>query len=132
MRCATVSRVHRRLPLFLPLCWLLPDLTRAPVQKMGDFVPVPLDDPVLAGGARLVCAQPGDLVLWDSRTVHCNTPALSALRGEGVVEEPAEGSHRKLIRQASLIVLLIILCGVWVRCVAAGGVRVHDSCCVGI
>ena len=26
--------------------------------------------------AKLVCANAGDLLLWDSRTVHCNTPSL--------------------------------------------------------
>lgn len=66
-------------------------------KSMGDFVPVPVDDPVLSEGANLVCAQAGDLVLWDSRTVHCNTPALAALtghvqKGEGqplrAVDEP--------------------------------------------
>mmetsp|Transcript_12203 Transcript_12203/g.14740 ORF Transcript_12203/g.14740 Transcript_12203/m.14740 type:complete len:436 (+) Transcript_12203:103-1410(+) len=24
---------------------------------------------------KLVCCEPGDLILWDSRTIHCNTPA---------------------------------------------------------
>jgi len=51
-------------------------------KAMGDFLPVPIDDPVLRLGARLICCKAGDLVLWDSRTVHCNTPALSALREE--------------------------------------------------
>lgn len=44
-----------------------------------DFVMVRSDDPVLSEGAKLVCARAGDLLLWDSRTVHCNTPALTAL-----------------------------------------------------
>jgi len=41
----------------------------------GHYVQVQLGDPVLTG-ARLVCAKSGDLVLWDSRCVHCNTPGL--------------------------------------------------------
>jgi len=48
-------------------------------QAQGDFVPVPLGDPILAEGSRLICARAGDLILWDSRTVHCNTPSLTAL-----------------------------------------------------
>jgi hypothetical protein len=53
---------------------------RSKVAKaMGDFVPVPVGDPILDRGAQLICAEAGDLILWDSRTVHCNTPALSAL-----------------------------------------------------
>jgi hypothetical protein len=69
-----------------------------------DFVSVHADDPILSGGGVLVCAQAGgtdlqptlplhrppafsphtiqhsDLLLWDSRTVHCNTPAPSQAR----------------------------------------------------
>jgi hypothetical protein len=26
----------------------------------------------------LVCAKAGDLIVWDSRTIHCNTPAVTA------------------------------------------------------
>lgn len=42
----------------------------------GHFVQVQPGDPVLESGARLVCAKAGDLILWDSRCVHCNTPGL--------------------------------------------------------
>jgi hypothetical protein len=41
----------------------------------GDFVPMPPHDPLVAAGKLVVC-EAGDLVLWDSRTVHCNSPAL--------------------------------------------------------
>eukprot|EP00601_Ochromonadales_sp_CCMP2298_P020096 CAMPEP_0173305026 /NCGR_PEP_ID=MMETSP1143-20121109/19764_1 /TAXON_ID=483371 /ORGANISM="non described non described, Strain CCMP2298" /LENGTH=400 /DNA_ID=CAMNT_0014245897 /DNA_START=16 /DNA_END=1214 /DNA_ORIENTATION=+ len=52
---------------------------RAPGSKMRvDFVPVPPQDPLfLDREVILVCARAGDLILWDSRTVHCNSPALS-------------------------------------------------------
>ncbi len=51
----------------------------AMAKTMHDFVPVKRDDPLLQNGdAILVCAKAGDLILWDSRTVHCNTPAPSA------------------------------------------------------
>eukprot|EP00746_Dinoflagellata_sp_MGD_P002958 gnl/MRDRNA2_/MRDRNA2_105771_c0_seq1.p1 gnl/MRDRNA2_/MRDRNA2_105771_c0~~gnl/MRDRNA2_/MRDRNA2_105771_c0_seq1.p1 ORF type:complete len:419 (-),score=72.76 gnl/MRDRNA2_/MRDRNA2_105771_c0_seq1:38-1294(-) len=39
-----------------------------------DFVPVQPGDPVFTLGSRLICAKAGDLLLWDSRCVHCNTP----------------------------------------------------------
>mmetsp|Transcript_6700 Transcript_6700/g.17260 ORF Transcript_6700/g.17260 Transcript_6700/m.17260 type:complete len:359 (+) Transcript_6700:407-1483(+) len=46
----------------------------------GDFISVPKEDPILhSGPAMLVCADAGDLIMWDSRTVHCNTPGLSPL-----------------------------------------------------
>lgn len=51
---------------------------RNPLAKsMGDFVPIPVGDQVLAGGASLVCAEAGDMIVWDSRTIHCNTPSLT-------------------------------------------------------
>jgi len=52
---------------------------RAPTSKMDvDYVSIPKNDPVLTSEqAILVCAKAGDLILWDSRTVHCNTCALA-------------------------------------------------------
>eukprot|EP00931_Biecheleriopsis_adriatica_P073453 TRINITY_DN47736_c0_g1_i1.p1 TRINITY_DN47736_c0_g1~~TRINITY_DN47736_c0_g1_i1.p1 ORF type:complete len:441 (-),score=84.21 TRINITY_DN47736_c0_g1_i1:147-1469(-) len=50
---------------------------RSCAQKLPrNFVPVQPGDPVIALGTRLVCAKAGDLVLWDSRCVHCNTPGI--------------------------------------------------------
>jgi len=43
----------------------------------GDLVMVPKNDPVLAAPKRLVTCQAGDLLLWDSRCIHCNTPATT-------------------------------------------------------
>eukprot|EP00038_Savillea_parva_P005875 m.160412 g.160412 ORF g.160412 m.160412 type:complete len:466 (+) comp11945_c0_seq1:190-1587(+) len=58
-------------------------LQRNTQTTYGDFVSIAATDPVLAqGSARLVCARAGDLVLWDSRTVHCSSP--------GVVDTPEE------------------------------------------
>lgn len=79
---------------------------RAPGAKhMMDFVPLSETDPVLDAGHRnlgvgqceptanlseedkllsqvgqpiMVGAKAGDLIIWDSRTVHCNSPALTA------------------------------------------------------
>mmetsp|Transcript_113980 Transcript_113980/g.322684 ORF Transcript_113980/g.322684 Transcript_113980/m.322684 type:complete len:957 (+) Transcript_113980:101-2971(+) len=44
-----------------------------------NFVGLEANDPILTEGTsapRLVCARAGDLILWDSRTVHCNTLPL--------------------------------------------------------
>ena len=43
-------------------------------QTPMDFVPVRKGDEILNGGKLVVC-KAGDLIVWDSRTVHCNTPA---------------------------------------------------------
>lgn len=72
------------------MCQRIPD-----ADKMGDHVPIPYNDPVLRYGSRLICAKAGDLILWDSRTVHCNTPALTALtswRADNCTS-PAEHQH---------------------------------------
>lgn len=52
---------------------------RAPnASVLGDFVPIEVTDSVFETDGVLVGAKAGDLVLWDSRTIHCNTPALTA------------------------------------------------------
>lgn len=48
-------------------------------QNMQDYVYLESDDSVLRSNtAILPLAQAGDLIIWDSRTVHCNTPGLQA------------------------------------------------------
>jgi len=51
--------------------------------KAGDltsnFLSIDVNDRVLTegdGGPRMVAARAGDMILWDSRTVHCNTSPL--------------------------------------------------------
>jgi ectoine hydroxylase-related dioxygenase (phytanoyl-CoA dioxygenase family) len=58
----------------------------------SDFLMVPVEDPVLSSGNKImICCSAGDLVLWDSRTVHCNHPALDNAKDS---EQPAD----KLLR----------------------------------
>lgn len=63
---------------FINLCERNP---MAKANKSVDYVPIPYDDPVLdqerGWSGVLVGAKAGDLVLWDSRTVHCNTPSFT-------------------------------------------------------
>jgi len=52
--------------------------TRIVEGTESDFVLVDGSDPVMKRAPpKLVCCGVGDLVLWDSRTVHCNSPATS-------------------------------------------------------
>eukprot|EP00747_Dinoflagellata_sp_TGD_P165189 gnl/TRDRNA2_/TRDRNA2_186158_c0_seq1.p1 gnl/TRDRNA2_/TRDRNA2_186158_c0~~gnl/TRDRNA2_/TRDRNA2_186158_c0_seq1.p1 ORF type:complete len:428 (-),score=72.79 gnl/TRDRNA2_/TRDRNA2_186158_c0_seq1:161-1417(-) len=60
--------------------------------QAGHFVQVQPGDPVLELGARLVCAKAGDLLLWDSRCVHCNTPGSPESEEPSAVDESAEPS----------------------------------------
>eukprot|EP00403_Amphidinium_massartii_P039284 CAMPEP_0178439462 /NCGR_PEP_ID=MMETSP0689_2-20121128/36171_1 /TAXON_ID=160604 /ORGANISM="Amphidinium massartii, Strain CS-259" /LENGTH=347 /DNA_ID=CAMNT_0020061997 /DNA_START=51 /DNA_END=1094 /DNA_ORIENTATION=- len=49
----------------------------------SDFVPCNEASSVIQMKKRLVSCKAGDLVLWDSRCVHCNTPALCAPTAPG-------------------------------------------------
>jgi hypothetical protein len=44
-------------------------------KALGDFIPVEEGHEILRNGGKLVTCEAGDLCVWDSRTVHCNTPA---------------------------------------------------------
>ena len=49
-------------------------------KSSNDFVKVPDTHPIMDQQktyGKLVHCRAGDLVLWDSRTVHCNTPATA-------------------------------------------------------
>jgi len=39
-------------------------------QRIGDFVTLSKNDPMQKGHGKLVLAEAGDLIVWDSRTVH--------------------------------------------------------------
>merc|ERR1712224_181945 len=55
-------------------------------------------DAALRAGCKLVCARAGDLVLWDSRTIHCNTP------GQEEEASPQKCSNEpELLRLASYV-----------------------------
>jgi len=64
-------------------------------KDRGDFVPLFSERKVWdfeVKAAKLtpikVCAEPGDFVLWDSRVIHCNAPAIvpRLLPKEGILE----------------------------------------------
>ena len=49
------------------------------------------------GRPRFVAAQAGDLVVWDSRTVHCNTIGLASVKGDSKDgEEEEEEEERRM------------------------------------
>jgi hypothetical protein len=52
-------------------------LGRVPVDI--DHFRFPADDPLLGGTAPIMChLEAGDLLLWDSRTIHCSSSSLEA------------------------------------------------------
>ncbi|HEY4941490.1 MAG TPA: phytanoyl-CoA dioxygenase family protein [Rhizomicrobium sp.] len=69
-------------------------LGRVPLSV--DHFRFPSDDPMLAGTPPIMCAmEAGDLLLWDSRTVHCSSPAL----------EPPDDAPQ-LMRAVSLVCMM--------------------------
>ncbi len=64
------------------------------IKNSHDFLKVPDTHPIMDQGktpGKLVHCRAGDIVLWDSRTVHCNTPATA-------IEERDENEPVDLIR----------------------------------
>mmetsp|Transcript_43994 Transcript_43994/g.79085 ORF Transcript_43994/g.79085 Transcript_43994/m.79085 type:complete len:343 (-) Transcript_43994:7-1035(-) len=61
-----------------------------------DFFPIPSSEPLLKGAIMPELAQ-GDLLLWDSRTIHCSAPGFGG-------EKPGDGSG--LLRMAPLICMV--------------------------
>ncbi|MEM7019692.1 MAG: phytanoyl-CoA dioxygenase family protein [Pseudomonadota bacterium] len=68
----------------------------ARIHPSIDHFRYPKDDPLLSETNPIMChMEAGDLLLWDSRTIHCSAPGL---------ERPAD-SH-SLLRAASLICMM--------------------------
>eukprot|EP01129_Flabellula_baltica_P017510 TRINITY_DN971_c0_g2_i4.p1 TRINITY_DN971_c0_g2~~TRINITY_DN971_c0_g2_i4.p1 ORF type:complete len:355 (-),score=70.32 TRINITY_DN971_c0_g2_i4:456-1520(-) len=72
-----------------------------------DFVPLePEEQPILEYEKILVCAKAGDLILWDSRTVHCNSPGITADSFFELSEEEREKGDEDLIRLVSYVCMM--------------------------
>ena len=59
----------------------------------NNFVEIPPSFPALSNKQILPLCQAGDMILWDSRTIHCSTPAL----------EPPTTSADELLRITAYI-----------------------------
>jgi len=57
-----------------------------------DLVFIPIHDPALRKPGQLVKCKSGDLILWDSRTIHCNSPALVDVKENNKKEKKKLGS----------------------------------------
>ena len=69
-------------------------LGRVPV--MVDHFRFPADDPLLGGTPPIMChLEAGDLLFWDSRTIHCSSASL---------EEPA--AEAALMRAVGLVCMM--------------------------
>lgn len=65
-----------------------------------DHFRFPADDPRLQETPPVMChMEPGDMMLWDSRTVHCSSPGLEPA-------PPSDPATPSLIRAASLVCMM--------------------------
>jgi hypothetical protein len=71
----------------------------ARIDAAIDHFRFPADDPQLATTPPIMChMEPGDLLLWDSRTVHCSSP--------GAQVDATSASVPALVRAASLVCMM--------------------------
>ena len=81
--------------------------------RNGDYVAVGQEDPILQPTSpnnpvgKLVCCKAGDLIVWDSRLIHCNTPAPLDYVAENLKEHPhTEEEDRELIRLVGYVCMV--------------------------
>lgn len=81
---------------------------RSPSSKMMiDFVSLDAYDPLLQENeGKVIAAKAGDMILWDSRTVHCNTPALSIGKYDFRKGMSQANQHNELIRLVAYTCML--------------------------
>ncbi|CAF1076364.1 unnamed protein product [Rotaria sordida] len=71
-------------------------------HRLKDFIMIPRDHPILDRGraiGKFIQCQAGDLVLWDSRLIHCNSPAFS-------IEERHENEPIDLLRIVAYVCMI--------------------------
>lgn len=72
----------------------------ARIPKFIDHFRFPADDPQLQDSPPIMChMEPGDMMLWDSRTAHCSSP------GSGPIP-PTNPEAPALLRAASLVCMM--------------------------
>eukprot|EP01048_Picozoa_sp_COSAG05_P010719 COSAG05_NODE_961_length_6421_cov_4.206738_3_plen_721_part_00 len=72
----------------------------------GDYFPLKSSDPLLSLPAQLVTAPAGSLLLWDSRTVHCNTPAQVASDAGAASPSQTPSQTLELLRAVSYVCMV--------------------------
>jgi len=103
--------------------------SRWPQKRTHDFFIVPREDPVFASASpRIVTARAGDLIIWDSRCLHCNVPAWhrfddlplpSALAEAGL----ADATSEDLCEEFKTVAEILWLCDELSR----GGTKMQDA-----
>ena len=75
------------------------------MPRTMDYARIPPQDPILQQHyGILVGAKAGDAILWDSRTIHCNTPALTA--ASTVIGQDSREEHKEIIRLCAYVCMM--------------------------
>ncbi len=72
------------------------ELLKASGVGGGNYVPCDVNYPGLRKKKIMPCCKAGDMILWDSRTIHCNTPSL-------VPKEEIKLSKSELLRLVAYV-----------------------------
>eukprot|EP00466_Bigelowiella_natans_P002039 jgi/Bigna1/90374/estExt_fgenesh1_pg.C_680075 len=65
------------------------------IQHYSDYIPIAKHDQILKMKAVMVSCRAGDLCLWDSRVVHCNTPSPVTLPQASSPAEEHQNNNNK-------------------------------------
>ena len=77
------------------------------INQIQDFVTIPMKDSLLQTyDGILIAAKAGDLILWDSRTIHCNTCAININKNDIILNHSQENND--IIRLISYVCMLPI------------------------
>ena len=58
------------------------------IHHTSDYVRVPSNHPLVKSHKpRLIKCKAGDLIVWDSRTIHCNTPGVENYEQNNIATE---------------------------------------------
>merc|ERR1712244_80900 len=62
----------------------------------GDWVSIPKGKlEQMSARKLLICCKAGDLILWDSRTIHCSSPALLSAKAMQIKWTAQNGKNKK-------------------------------------
>ena len=69
------------------------------LREEWNFVQIRKGDPILKNTGKLVCCKAGDMIVWDSRNVHCNTPASFDVVAAALKEGDERTESKNILHQ---------------------------------
>lgn len=79
-------------------------------DNTNDYITIDENDPIFSTHkVKLICAKAGDLILWDSRLIHCNTPSPKIFDPASNLDidiEDKDNVNNEIIRLVSYVCML--------------------------